>query len=369
MVIQMCSVDKKSVYIHIPFCKTICSYCDFCKFYLNEKWVNNYLDALNKEIEDRYMDEEIRTIYIGGGTPSSLDISSLEKLFTIIKKFKTNYLEEFTFECNIGDITQDLINLLVKNKVNRLSVGIQSFDKNNLEFLNRQADYLDVRRKLYICKMAGINNINVDLMYALPSENLQVLKKDLKLMCSLGITHISTYSLMIEENTTLFKQNVMPIDEVLDERMYKTICSYLKRHGFNHYEVSNFARPGYESKHNLVYWNNKEYYGFGAGASGYIDNIRYDNTRSLTSYNKGNYILNKEILGPKEIMDYEIILGLRKTNGINIKEFYEKYHVNIQSKYPIEELLENKDLIYKNGNIFINPDKLYVMNEVLLKLI
>ncbi|MBE6148837.1 MAG: radical SAM family heme chaperone HemW [Firmicutes bacterium] len=365
----MLSQDKKSVYIHVPFCKTICSYCDFCKFYVNEKWVNDYLEALEKEIQDRYMDEPIYTIYIGGGTPSALPHWALIKLLDLIKVFNKEEKIEFTFECNLNDINEDLVKLLVSKGVNRLSIGIQSFNKNNLTFLNREADYEDAKEKILICKSNGINNINVDLIYALPDQTLSSLKKDLKLMCSLGVNHISTYSLMIENNTILSHQKIVPIDEVIDAKMYKLICTYLKRHGFKHYEISNFARPGYESKHNLVYWNNEQYYGFGPGASGYLDNIRYDNTRSLTSYIQGNYILNKEILGSKEQMDYEIILGLRKTQGINIKEFYDKYHVNIQSKYNIESLLECEDLIYKNGYIFINPDKLYLMNEVLLKLI
>ena len=365
----MLSSDKKSVYIHVPFCKTICSYCDFCKFYVNEKWINDYLKELEKEVKDRYMDEIIRTIYIGGGTPSALDKNSLIKLFDIIKIFNKDPEMEFTFECNLGDINEKLIKFLVQNGVNRLSIGIQSFDKENLAFLNRQAEFIDAKEKINLCHQNGINNINVDLIYAIPEQSLASLRKDLKLMCLLDVTHISTYSLMIEENTMLAHKHVVPIEDVLDAKMYKIICSYLKKRGFEHYEISNFAKAGYQSKHNLVYWNNEQYYGFGPGASGYLDNIRYDNTRSLTSYIKGSPIMNKEILGPKEIMDYEIMLGFRKTKGINIKEFYDKYHVNIQSKYKIKELLESEDLIYKNGYIYINPDKLYIMNEILLKLI
>ncbi|MBE6155180.1 MAG: radical SAM family heme chaperone HemW [Firmicutes bacterium] len=365
----MSKIEQKSVYIHVPFCKTICSYCDFCKFYANEKWIWDYLSSLEKEIQDRYMDEEIKTIYIGGGTPSVLETSALKKLFDIIKKFDLSADYEFTFECNLNDLNEDLIKILYENGVNRLSVGIQSFDHDNLVFLNREADYNDAKEKITLCHQLGINNINIDLIYALPNQTIVSLKKDLKKMTCLDINHLSTYSLMIEDNTMLSHQRIVPISEELDAKMYKFICSYLKKRGFKHYEISNFAKAGYESKHNLVYWNNEQYYGFGPGASGYLDNIRYDNTRSLTSYIKGNHILKKEILGPKEIMDYEIILGLRKTSGINVKAFYDKYHVNIQSKYMIEELLECKDLIYKNGNIYINPDKLYIMNEILLKII
>ena len=362
-------MTEKSVYIHIPFCKKICSYCDFCKFIYNSTWVDKYLNALKKEIDDRYLDNPIKTIYIGGGTPSSLSINELNKLFEIIKCFKKTNDYEFSFECNLNDINEDLISLLVKNGVNRISIGVESFNKNNLDFLNRSANFKEALQKINICKELGLNNINVDLIYAIPKECLLTLKRDLKYIKKLNVNHVSTYSLMIEDHTVLKNNNIQSIPEEVDYKMYKTICHKLKKYGYNHYEISNFAKKGYESKHNLVYWNNEEYYGFGLGASGYIEGVRYDNTKSLTEYLKGNTILNKEILSEKEIMDYEIILGLRKTGGINTKAFYDKYHVNIQNQYKINELLAEKDLIYKNGNIFINPDKLYIMNEILVKLI
>lgn len=358
-----------SIYIHVPFCKNICSYCDFCKYYYNEKWVNDYLDSLELEIKDRYMDEIIKTIYIGGGTPSSLNEKQLLRLFNILKIIKLDNEYEFTFECNLSDITSSLVSILKKNKVNRVSIGIESFDKDNNILLDRNSKYEDAKNKINLLKENGINNINIDLIYAIKNQSIHKLKKDLKLFNKLNVTHISTYSLMIQKNTKLYNKNILPIDENLDYKMYKTICKYLKRKGFIHYEISNFCKEGYESRHNLVYWSNEEYFGFGPGASGYADGVRYDNTKNLNKYFNGEYISNKEILSEKDIMDYEIILGLRKINGINIKEFYEKYHVNIQSKYPVEELINSGDLIHKNGNIFINPDKLYIMNEILLKLL
>ncbi len=363
-------METKSVYIHIPFCKKICSYCDFCKVFYNEKWTKKYLSCLKKEIQDRYLDEEIETLYIGGGTPSALSINELKSLFRIVKLFKLNNLKEFTFECNPSDISRELIELLKKNNVNRISIGIESFDNNNLKFMNRECSFEDINEKINLIKEIGINNINVDLIYALPNESMNTLRKDLKLINKLDVNHVSTYSLMIEPNTMLSYLNTKPINEDADARMYNIICRYLKKHGFNHYEVSNFAKEGFESKHNLVYWNNEEYYGFGVGASGYIQGVRYDNTKSLGDYLKGNYLKTSSILSKDEIMEYEVILGLRKCEGINIREFYNKYHINIQSQYPnINELIRSKDLIYKNGYLFINPDKLYIMNEVLVKLI
>lgn len=357
----------KSVYIHIPFCKNICSYCDFCKFIYNEKWVGAYLTGLNNEIKDRYMDDPIKTIYIGGGTPSALSIDELKRLFKIINVFNTNDLEEFTFECNLSDINEGLLEILKNNKVNRLSIGIQSFNKKNLEFMERNADFKDALKKVDLCHQYGFNNINLDLMYAIPGETLKDLKKDLNLFLKLNPTHISTYSLILEDHTKLSSKNVSYIEEELDYEMFKLISK--KLNNANHYEISNFSIPGYESKHNLVYWNNEEYYGFGLGASGYIDDIRYQNTKNLKEYLLGNYVLEKEILGLKEKMDYEIMLGLRKLKGINILEFKNKYSKDIEEVYNLKPLLKSKDLIKKKGYIFINPQKIYIMNEILIKII
>ena len=357
----------KSVYIHIPFCKNICSYCDFCKFIYNEKWVGAYLTGLNNEIKDRYMDDPIKTIYIGGGTPSALSIDELKRLFKIISVFNTNDLEEFTFECNLSDINEGLLEILKNNKVNRLSIGIQSFNEKNLEFMERNADFKDALKKVDLCHQYGFNNINLDLMYAIPGETLKDLKKDLDLFLKLNPTHISTYSLILEDHTKLSSKNVSYIEEELDYEMFKLISK--KLNSANHYEISNFSIPGYESKHNLVYWNNEEYYGFGLGASGYIDDIRYQNTKNLKEYLLGNYVLEKEILGLKEKMDYEIMLGLRKLKGINILEFKNKYSKDIEEVYNLKPLLKSKDLIKKKGYIFINPQKIYIMNEILIKII
>lgn len=358
---------SKSVYIHIPFCRNICTYCDFCKFIYNEKWVGAYLTGLNNEIKDRYMDDEIKTIYIGGGTPSALSINELKRLFKIISVFKTDNLEEFTFECNLNDITKELLVLLKYYKVNRLSIGIESFNKNKLKFMERTSDFKDAQAKLALCREYGFTNINIDLMYAIPNETLNDLKKDLQMFLKLKPTHISTYSLMLEEHTKLAVNKEEYIQEELDYEMFKLITKKLGN--YNHYEISNFALPGYESKHNLVYWNNEEYYGFGLGASGYIDDIRYQNTKNLKEYLLGNYVKEKEILSKKDKMNYEIILGLRKLKGINIALFKEKYGEDIESVYNLKELFSNKDLIKKKGYIYINPEKIYVMNEILIKII
>ena len=359
----------KSMYIHIPFCKSICTYCDFCKQLYNETNVKKYLQALKSEIEDRYNDEELDTLYIGGGSPSSLNINELKELFNILKIVKINNIKEYTFECNVNDITEELILLLKDNNVNRISIGVESFDKNKLKFMERYSDFEDVLKKVNMIRNIGINNINIDLMYGIPGETIKTLKKDLDLILKLKPTHISTYSLILEEYTKLSLNKVTPIDEELDLEMYNYIRNKLHKKKYIHYEISNFSLDGYQSIHNLNYWNNQEYYGFGLGAHGYIDGIRYENTKNLNKYVKKEFVYKQEIVGFKETQENELMLGLRKINGINLEEFYDKYGVNMQDVFPIKPLLKNKDLIYKNGYIFINPDKLYIMNEILLKLI
>ncbi len=357
-----------AVYIHIPFCRHICSYCDFCKFLYNEKWVKVYLQALAKEIQDRYLDEEIKTIYIGGGTPSALALPDLTHLFEIIAPFNLASNYEFTFECNIEDINADLLLLLKQNGVNRLSIGIESFKVENLELMNRRPlTFKEAQEKISLCRQYGFTNLNLDLMYALPNQTLRDLKKDLKLFLRLKPEHISTYSLMIEDHTKLKVEATEPIDEELDYLMFETIRKYLKK--YTHYEVSNFALDGFEAKHNLTYWHNEEYYGFGLGAAGYIEDVRYENTKSLKKYLLGEYVESEEIVKGKDKMDYELMLGLRLGQGVNLSAFEAKYGVDLKEVYDLTKLFQNKDLIEKKGYIFINPGKLYVMNEILLKII
>jgi len=358
-----------ALYIHIPFCNSICSYCDFCKVLYKNDWADKYLDSLDAEIKNYYMGEEISTIYIGGGTPSALKLDELNKLFNILKQFNKENVTEFTFECNLNDINEELLNILILNKVNRLSIGIESFDENKLKFMKRNHTFLDALEKINLCRKKGINNINVDLIYGIPNESLKVLKKDIDLILKLKPTHISTYSLIVEENTLVGIKNIKSIDEDVDASMYDYICKKLKRKKYEHYEVSNFALKGYKSKHNLTYWNNEEYYGFGLGAAGFIENVRYENTRSLNKYLNDDPNRNQTILSKQDFMDNELMLGLRKVRGINVDDFNHKYNVKLEEVYPVMPLLKNNDLIYKNGYIFINPRKLYLMNEILLKLI
>lgn len=358
-----------SVYIHIPFCSHICSYCDFTKLLHLEPFVEEYLENLQKEILENYDGERLKTLYIGGGTPSCLTRKERIKLFQILENFIREPDCEYTIECNPKDITEEFLDDIVEAGVNRVSIGIESFDEENLKVLERKANFKDIENKLEMLRMRGIDNINLDLMYALPNEKLNVLKNDLKKFIKLRPAHISTYSLMIEDHTKLANQNTEYISSELDAKMYEIISSKLKKSGYVHYEVSNFSLPGFESKHNLNYWNNGEYYGFGLGASGFKAGFRYTNTSNLREYNAGNYRKENQMMSYKDMMDNELMLGLRKLQGINVDEFYEKYGENIQDVFPkIDEYLKNGNLIYKKGYLSIPEDKIYVMNEILVNI-
>ncbi len=352
-----------SIYIHIPFCSSICSYCDFCKLLKNQIWIDEYLSALKKEVELNYKGEKINTIYIGGGTPSVLDLNQLKKLFEIISIFNLNENAEITFESNSEDLTIDKI-LYLKNKVNRLSIGVQTFNKNNLKLLNRKLNINNVKQAFKHFK-----NINIDLMYGFHNQNLNDLNDDINKILKLNPMHISTYCLIIEKNTKLYIENYQSQSDDNERKMYDFIIQKLKQNGYHQYEFSNFSKKNYESKHNLVYWNNENYYGFGLGASGYLNNVRYENTRSLSNYLKGNYKLESHVLTIDEKLQNEFILGFRKIKGINKQTFFKKYKKNIKEIQKVEELLKNKILKENETNIYINPKYIYVSNEILLNFV
>ena len=353
-----------SAYIHIPFCDNICNYCDFCKRYSYPNIVNNYLEALEKDIKDNYKGEVLKTIYIGGGTPSSLTIKELTKLMKIIKLFKLDTNYEFTFECNPESVTEEKLVLLKENGINRISLGIESTNDKFLKYLGRKHDFNLVKEKIKLIKKY-FDNINVDLIYALPNETISDLKKDLQNIVKLNVNHVSTYSLEIHDNTILGIKKIKNINEELDSDMYNEICNYLKENNYTHYEVSNFCKDNTYSRHNMVYWKNNEYYGFGLGASGYVNNIRYDNTRSMYKYINGNKVLNAEKLNKQDKISYELILGFRLIEGINKEEFKKKYNVNLIEEYNIKELIKHGYLIDDGINVKISYDKIYIENSIL----
>lgn len=357
----------KSAYIHIPFCNNICSYCDFCKLLYNKNFVKKYLDTLEKEITNNYKNEILDTIYVGGGTPSSLSVLELNKLFSIIKIFKLSKDYEFTFEVNIEDITEEKLEILKENKINRLSIGIESFNDKYLKYLGRNYTSDIINEKVELAKKY-FDNINVDLMYALKNESLDDLEEDIDKILKLDIKHISCYSLIIEKNTKLYIDNTKYISDDLDSDMYDLIEKKLENK-YHRYEVSNYSITSYESRHNLTYWKNNEYYGFGLGAAGYIDNIRYTNTRNLSKYISGSYEREEEVLTKEDKIKYEFILGLRLTSGINKDNFNKKYGININEIEIIKELINKGLLIDDKIKIYVPKKYFYVLNDILVNFV
>ena len=351
------------IYIHIPFCNRICSYCDFPKVLKNDNWIDSYLKSLKKEINQKYKGEEISTIYIGGGTPISLNINQLNKLFEITNIFNLSENAEITIEVDSEDLTIEKIKYLKEN-VNRISIGIETFDKKRLKELNRTVNIKNIKEAFKY-----FDNINLDLMYGFKNQSIKDLETDLDKIIELNPNHISTYSLIIEPNTKLYIENYQRLDDDSDRKMYDLIIKKLKKHNYIHYETSNFSKPNYESKHNLTYWNNEKYYGFGLGAGGYIENIRYENTRSLNKYIEGNYELESHELSKEEKVQNELILGFRKTKGINKQKFKEKYEIDIKDFKDIEILLKQKVLKENKKYIYIDNNYQYISNEILVRFI
>lgn len=269
------------IYIHIPFCESRCIYCDFYST-TSLKWKDDYVDALCKEMElrpaiqalgDNY---PIETIYLGGGTPSQLSDGHLQQIFTKLKEtygdlFSKNM--EITMECNPDDVTPDFCKTLGKLPVNRVSMGAQTFSDQRLQFLRRRHNTAEVKEAVSLLRKTGIENISIDLMFGFPKENIEDWKYDIQQALQLGVEHISAYSLMYEEGTPLYKMleqgKIEEIDEELSRNMYDTLVDMLTISGYEHYEISNFAKPGYRSRHNSSYWNETPYIGLGAAAHSY----------------------------------------------------------------------------------------------------
>lgn len=318
----------KNAYIHIPFCKNKCKYCSFTSFTNTEKSLG-YLYSLLKEIDINYNSESLQTLYFGGGTPSLISPEYLEK---ILKKFLLDKDAEITLELNPDDAKLDYLKKLIDIGINRLSIGTQTFNDEVLQLIGRRHSAQQAIRAVEQAKEAGFKNISVDLIYGLPNANIS---KDLEIISQLDIQHVSTYGLKIEEGSYFYKNTPdnLPDDDSQAD-MYLEINSTLEKINFKRYEISNFALNGYESKHNLNYWNNNEYYGFGVSAHGYIDGIRYSNTTSLEEY-LNNPTLHKKghLQTIDEIIEEEIFLGFRKTEGISLKLFQDKFGLDFEKKY------------------------------------
>lgn len=355
------------LYIHIPFCEKICHYCDFVKKVpRNKEVVDKYLARLIEEINSyqAYFDK-IKTIYIGGGTPNYLDDEQLTLLFESLKEINPI---EFSIEVNPDLMTLNKAKLFKKYNVNRVSIGVQTFDKKVLKSLNRTHNEDDVKKTVSFLKQVGIENINLDLIFGIPKTNLSLVKKDLRKALKLKVKHISYYALILEEKTYFHYQYLrgefQEIDDDLSNKIYNYIRKTLVKKGYTHYEISNYAKPGYESKHNLIYWTMDEYIGVGLNASGFINGYRYQNQRIFSKYYQ-EFVYEKYQVSSKDLLSEAMIMGLRKMVGIKILEIENKYQVNLFAEFPkIKEMIDLELLEIENGYLRLTEKGIYLSNQV-----
>ncbi|WP_081168205.1 radical SAM family heme chaperone HemW [Lactococcus garvieae] len=361
----------EAAYIHIPFCSHICYYCDFAKVLMTGQPVEAYIDELLKEY-DSYQISSLKTLYIGGGTPSVLPADQLEKLLThLTKNLDLDKLEEFTVEANPSDLTDEVIAVLANSPVSRISLGVQSFDDKLLKRIGRTHTEAQVYTSIERLRKAGFENITIDLIYGLPNQTMEMVESDVKKLLDLNLPHVALYSLILEDHTVFMNRQRrgrlrLPSDD-RNADMYEYIIDTLTSHGYIHYEVSNFGKKGYESKHNLTYWDNAEYYGIGAGASGYLDGIRYKNHGPVHHYlREKNKRINEEVLTRKEMIEEEMFLGLRKKSGVSIERFQKKFGQSLEEVYGgvVPDLAKQQLLFEADGRIQMTEKGFELGNEV-----
>ena len=386
-------IKEIGLYIHIPFCKHKCYYCDFVSYANKKKFFKKYVECVKKEIgkyarENRIMSEHglepkyvIKTIYIGGGTPSLIDeeyiediLKSIRENFEITSNLEENYEAqdeeiknynsqiETTIEVNPGTVTKEKLQKYLECGINRLSIGLQAVQDNLLKEIGRIHTFEDFQNVYKWAREVGFENINVDLMIGLPNQTLDDVKESTKKVMALKPEHISVYSLILEENTKLedmvIKGKLELPDDEIERKMYWYVKKALEKHKYIHYEISNFARPGFESKHNSDCWNQNEYIGIGAAASSFMNNARYENSSDLEEYisniendKPSKNIQLQELLDDESKIDEYMMLSLRKISGVNISEFKRKFNQNPIIRYnKILEKLIKEELIEIDGN-------------------
>ncbi|RSJ96171.1 radical SAM family heme chaperone HemW [Streptococcus cristatus] len=368
-----------SAYVHIPFCTQICYYCDFSKVFIKNQPVDSYLEHLIEEYHS-YDIKKLRTLYIGGGTPTALSAPQLAFLLEkLTDKLDLSYLEELTIEANPGDLDEEKIAVLKDSPVNRVSLGVQTFNDRMLKQIGRSHLEKDIYENIANLKKVGFDNISIDLIYALPKQTMEDVKTNVAKAIALDIPHMSLYSLILENHTVFMnrmRRGKLPLPkEDLEAEMFDYIIAELGKAGFEHYEISNFSKPGFESRHNLMYWDNAEYYGLGAGASGYVDGVRYKNHGPIRHYlqavEAGNARVREEVLTLHEKMEEEMFLGLRKKSGVSKKRFEEKFGVSFEDQYGavVSELTELGLLVPDRDIVRMTKQGLFLGDTVAEKFI
>ncbi|WP_342610340.1 radical SAM family heme chaperone HemW [Staphylococcus hsinchuensis] len=353
-------MEVKSAYIHIPFCVRICTYCDFNKYFIQNQPVDEYLDCLIEEME-RSTVRTLQTVFVGGGTPTALNLAQLEKLLLAITKI-FNIKGEFSFEANPDELTLEKVKLLKAYGVNRLSMGVQTFKPELLEILGRTHNMQDIYQSVENARKVGIPSISLDLMYHLPSQTMEDFKDSLDKALAMDIDHISSYGLILEPQTQFYnmyrKGKLKLPNEDVGEEMYDYLLHRMERSSMHQYEISNFGKEGHESEHNKVYWRNEGYYGFGAGASGYVDGERYTNVNPVNHYIKKiksneRPLLRSEFPTKVEQMEEEMFLGLRMNEGVSKQRFYDKFGQTIEDIYgsSLTQLLDQHLIKEENNHL------------------
>jgi oxygen-independent coproporphyrinogen-3 oxidase len=366
------------IYLHIPFCNTKCIYCDFYSI-TDHTRKNELIDCLIKEIEIQapaLKGKHFDTIFFGGGTPSLLSYRDFSRLFeSLYSNLSISDNSEITIEANPGTLNKQKLAQFKKLPVNRISFGVQSFNDKELNFLTRIHSRAQAIESVKSAQDAGFDNINIDLIFALPQQTLQNWQSTLEKAIELKTQHIAAYSLIYEEGTILFdmfeKKKVSKVTDENERKLYDYTMRYLENNGFEQYEVSNYAKQGYECRHNLKYWERNEYIGFGPSSASFIDNIRRVNVRDINDYltrvNRGvkTYDFSETIDYQTSIYEY-IFLGLR-SKGIDLKEFARRYNFDFEDKYKnTVELLTKNKLAIKNKSAFKLTSKGYALCDEIL---
>lgn len=369
----------RGVYIHIPFCHQICNYCDFNKFFFHNQPVDEYIESLGKEMAlwaNDLQKAEIETIFIGGGTPTSLSVDQLDRLLELITTYiPMEHVTEFSSEANPDELTLDKMQKMREFGVNRLSMGVQTFDQDLLQVLGRTHSNDHVYEVINHAKQTDFPSISIDLMYGLPNQTMDQWKASLQEAFRLKIPHISAYSLLVEPKTIFYnllsKGKLSLPGEDLEAEMYGYLLEEMQSHGYIQYEISNFAYVGKESKHNLLYWNNDEYIGLGAGAHGYVNGKRYSNHGPIKKYMQTIDTGEQPLMMQKEVtnvekMEEEMFLGLRKNEGVSLAKFEERYGLTLRDVYgkELDELLQRELLVLENNFVRLTSRGRFMGNEV-----
>jgi oxygen-independent coproporphyrinogen-3 oxidase len=375
---KVIKMKNTSIYVHIPFCREKCSYCDFLSYSGQEERAEAYTSALLNEIDakSRYIENrKIKTIYIGGGTPTSIEPIYIEKILSKLHTgFDVQRDAEITIEANPGTIDRKKINSYIKSGINRVSLGLQSTDDDVLKSIGRIHTYNDFEKSYNLLRNLGIKNISIDLMMGLPGQNLEDFIEGLEKIMVLKPEHLSCYGLVLEENTTLYKQSLsgkFKFDEDIERDMYHVLIQRLAKSGYIHYEISNFALPGFSSRHNMVYWNLDDYVGLGLGAHSFSDNCRFHNISKMKEYiEKANklqpVIEDIERMELKNLKEEFMFLGLRKIQGVEFKDYEKRFASSICDDYSaeIEKLIKGELLEKTDGKIKLSLKGLDFANRV-----